>query len=45
MNHQCRFWQCVENIGGQCFGMGCSLNPMPAPSETEDNETTQEDNQ
>lgn len=31
--HICRYWQCVENYGGQCFGSGCSLNPMPAPHE------------
>ena len=47
--HPCRFWQCVENYGGQCFGGGCRLNPMPAPSEPEaengedENENTQED--
>lgn len=44
--HPCRFWQCVENYGGQCFGMGCSLNPMPEPSAEDDedeNENTQED--
>ena len=27
--HPCRFWQCVENYGGQCFGGGCRLNPAP----------------
>jgi hypothetical protein len=46
MDHACRYWQCVENYGGQCFGSGCSLNPMPAPSEldAEDgDENTQED--
>lgn len=48
--HPCRFRQCVENYGGQCFGSGYSLNPMPAPSEPDaedgddENETTQEDN-
>jgi hypothetical protein len=36
----------VENYGGQCFGGGCKLNPMPAPSEPEaedETENTQED--
>ena len=43
MNHPCRYWHCPEYNHGQCFGMGCSANPMPAPSEPEENENTQED--
>ena len=38
--HPCRFWQCVENYHGECYGEGCKLNPMPEPSEpdTEDDD-------
>ena len=38
MNHPCHNWKCPEYNHGQCFGSGCSLNPMPEPSEpdTED---------
>lgn len=38
MNHSCNNWRCPEYNHGQCFGMGCSLNPMPTPSEPEDSE-------
>ena len=43
--HPCRFWQCVENYGGQCFGGGCRLNPAPddAPDNTQTNDTDTED--
>lgn len=41
----CRYWQCVENYGGQCFGGGCKLNPMPEQSaeNSDETENTQED--
>ena len=42
MDHACRYWQCVENYGGQCFGEGCKLNPMPEPKDNDEN--TQEEN-
>lgn len=46
MNHPCHNWKCPEYNHGQCFGMGCRLNPMPAPSEpnTDETENTQENN-
>lgn len=46
MNHPCNHYSCCENYHGECYGGGCRLNPMPAPSEpdTEDgDENTQED--
>ena len=33
MNHYCNNSACPEYNHGQCFGGGCKLNPMPAPSE------------
>lgn len=45
MNHYCNNSSCPEYNHGQCFGMGCSTNPMPMPSEPEDSENAQEDNQ
>ena len=44
--HPCRFWQCVENYGGQCFGGGCRLNPAPddTPDNTQTNDTEDKDN-
>lgn len=33
MNHPCHNSSCPEYNHGECFGSGCSLNPMPAPSE------------
>lgn len=49
MNHPCNQFSCPEYNQGQCFGGGCKLNPMPAPSEPDaedgddENENTQED--
>lgn len=44
MNHPCNNWKCPEYNHGQCFGMGCSANPMPIPNAEEgDTENTQED--
>lgn len=37
--HICRYWQCVENYGGQCYGGGCRMNPMPERDDDNDNET------
>ena len=33
MTHLCNHYSCIENYHGECYGMGCRLNPMPAPSE------------
>lgn len=33
MNHPCNRHSCPEYNHGQCFGSGCKLNPMPAPTE------------
>lgn len=35
MIHPCNHYSCCENYHGECYGMGCRLNPMPA-SESED---------
>lgn len=26
-DYPCNRYSCVENVGGQCFGGGCRLNP------------------
>lgn len=46
MDHACRYWQCVENYGGQCFGGGCRLNPAPedAPEDAQASDTEDTDN-
>lgn len=46
MNHPCSNSSCPEYNHGQCFGMGCSANPMPVPAEPDaedETENTQED--
>ena len=31
MTHPCSHYSCMENYHGECYGMGCRLNPMPEP--------------
>lgn len=31
MSHPCNHYSCCENYHGECYGMGCRLNPMPEP--------------
>lgn len=45
MTHPCNHYSCCENYHGECYGEGCKLNPMPAPTEldTEDGDDEKED--
>lgn len=36
MWHPCSNYTCPECVGGQCFGGGCKINPLPAENPDDD---------